>query len=432
MKFLGGSARVRQELQSWAGNEHFIFAQFFFWNSGDELQMSLEGLYRSLLFEVCRQSLGLIPLIFPDLWQSLLSGFAPPQQTPLQFDEVKAAFNRLIHAGDATNSRICFFIDGLDEYQGDTVHHWRIAHDLQSWTQSDNIKLCVSSRPHTPFLQTFSGFRDLQIHIHELTRKDIRQFCLAMFEKDPNFARIMSYYKELVTEIVSNSNGVFLWAGLVVRSLLKSIGYHGTVEDLHKKLVSMPKELYALFDQILGSIDPDDQKLSDTLFLLTTTKICHWEPTVQNAISYSWLENLDDPDFPWNSPMSPCSIPEIAERLQRVPCLFDRLSRGLLEVIPPPMRDPRNDGHEYFSWEVQFFHRTARDYIKDRRQVEMQKRLRNLNPHSEIIRLCLAELKFARPTASDMGSPPNKGRIQCSSDTRMCPFASYCAKGRRW
>lgn len=424
MKFLGNSARVKEELNIWAGSQPLIFARFFFWNSGDELQMSLEGLYRSLLFEVCRQFPASIPLIFPDLWEGLLSGFVPPQQTPLQIDEVKIAFNRLIQKSDTMNSRICFFIDGLDELQGDDVDHWRIARDLQSWTQSKNIKLCVSSRPHTPFLQTFSGPENVQISIHELTRVDIRQFCLAMFEKDTNFGRVESSYKKLVHRIVWNSDGVFLWARVVVRILLGKIGFRSTTKDLRETLVSMPKDLNGLFDRILGSTHPDDQKLSDTLFLLTTANFTTQKPPVQNAISYSWLEDLEDPDFPWNTLMTSCSVEEIKERLQRVSCLLDRLTRGLLEVVPHRRRAV-SQGHEYFSSNVQFFHRTARDYIAQTRQAEMRQRVPDLDIYDGNVRLQLAELHFSRPTPSDtmLHEAPWQGPITVSTHACVATLA---------
>ena len=99
---------------------------------------------------------------------------------------------------------------------------------------------------------------------------NIFNFSVAMFEKDPNFHRVKDIYNDLVTEVVEASDGVFLWARLVMRSLLKIVGCQGSEKDLKKKLHLMPKGLDELFDQILGSIDLDNQLLSDQLFLLTT------------------------------------------------------------------------------------------------------------------------------------------------------------------
>ena len=38
----------------------------------------------------------------------------------------------------------CFFIDGLDEYDGDHVELIRL---LQDFSQPNNIKICASNRP---------------------------------------------------------------------------------------------------------------------------------------------------------------------------------------------------------------------------------------------------------------------------------------------
>ncbi|KAL4864785.1 hypothetical protein BDV12DRAFT_200773 [Aspergillus spectabilis] len=155
---------------------------------------------------------------------------------------------------------------------------------------------------------------------------------MAMFEKDHNFHHIKDTYKDLVIEVVNASDGVFLWARLAVRSLLKSVGCRASEKDLKRKLQLLPKGLDELFDQILGSIDPDDQPLSDQLFLLTTANLCPWQPIVLNAIAYSWLEDLDDPSFPYETLMRSYTEKEIDERLERVSCLLDRLPRGLLEM----------------------------------------------------------------------------------------------------
>lgn len=236
MKFLGQSPRVRGELQLWAGNKPLIFALFYFCVSGDNFQRSLEGLYRGLLFETFQQYPGLLPRAFSEIGNDLKSD-AP--QSPFRFNEVEAAFIRLIKDISLTH-RTCFLVDGLDEFEGDEVDHWRMARNIQSWTNSENVKFCVSSRPYVPFLHSFGAHKDTQIHIHHLTRGDIRRFSLSMFETDPNFDRINHSYKHLSNEVGTMSNGVFLWARLVVRSLLKGVGYRVTQEELKRKLYFGP------------------------------------------------------------------------------------------------------------------------------------------------------------------------------------------------
>lgn len=64
MKFLSQEEKTRQELQAWAeiDGRRLILARFFFWNSGDQLQKSLEGLYRAILWDILRQCPDLTPL----------------------------------------------------------------------------------------------------------------------------------------------------------------------------------------------------------------------------------------------------------------------------------------------------------------------------------------------------------------------------------
>ncbi|OJJ84829.1 uncharacterized protein ASPGLDRAFT_1517109 [Aspergillus glaucus CBS 516.65] len=399
MKFLGQSPRVQHELQRWTGDKRLIFAQFYFWGSGDKLQMSLEGLYRPLLFEVLRQCPGLIPWCFPGFWNNLVSGTALSHQAPFRFEEIKAAFNRLMSEKVTSSHRICLFIDGLDEYEGDEVDHWRISHDLQSWTNSENVKLCISSRPHVPFLHSFATDMNIQIQIHQLTQRDIRKFGLAMFGMDPNFDQVKQTYRYLVAEIERLSEGVFLWARLVVRSLLKGIGYRVTPEYLTKKLHTVPKELNELFDQMLGSVDPEDRVLSDKLFLIATIAQhpVLEQPLLKNAFLYLWLEDPDDPKFPLNRPMHAYSDSDIDERIQDVTCLVDRLSRGLLEVT-----HQQHQQDKYFAFEVRFTHRTAYDYIFNTWLPRMQKRTPKFDINLATVQLLLAQFKHARARPADV------------------------------
>lgn len=84
----------------------------------------------------------------------------------------------------------------------------------------------MSSRPHTEFLNTFLDDLNLRIHLYELTQGDISRFACIMFEKDKNFSRIRDSYLDLVDAIVNIADSVFLWARLVVCSLLSGVGHN--------------------------------------------------------------------------------------------------------------------------------------------------------------------------------------------------------------
>ena len=394
MKFLSQHSRVRKELESWAAEKRLVFAQFFFWNSGEKLQMSLEGLYRALLFETLKQYPDLIPDIFPEEWDALDSATSKFESPSFRITDIKAAFTKLISKRTFPKHRLCFFIDGLDEYEGDSLDHWELANSLQNWASSTDIKICVSSRPHTEFMHTFSDSPKFRLRLHELTRNDISLFASAMFEKDTNFDRVKDVYMNLVRDIVGTANGVFLWARLVVRSLLEGVGHHDSQSALQEKLNSIPKDLDELFAKLLGSINPNARKRSDQMLFIAARD---QSILPMNALAYSWLEDLNDPKFPFSSPVQGYSDEEIRKRHHDLRRQFDSLSKGLLEMVP----NPRASGDIFFGYTVQFFHRTVRDYLSDDlRQSQFQGRLPGFNLDEVYPRLWLAELKFARTKQS--------------------------------
>ncbi|KAG7105208.1 hypothetical protein HYQ44_016520 [Verticillium longisporum] len=59
---------LRNELSVWAADRKLVLGSFFFWLSDNDSQCSLEGLYRSLLFEALRQCPELTRTAFPQFW----------------------------------------------------------------------------------------------------------------------------------------------------------------------------------------------------------------------------------------------------------------------------------------------------------------------------------------------------------------------------
>lgn len=64
-------------------------------------------------------------------------------------------------------------------------------------------------------------------------------------------------------------------------------------------------------------------------------------------------------------------------------------------------RSRERDGHDYFTYEVRFLHRSARNYIVNTREAQMRARIPDFDVYSGIFRLLLAELNFARFTLHD-------------------------------
>lgn len=221
MKLLCRESRTRSELELWAGQKKLVFAQFFFWNAGSPLQKSLEGLYRMILWQVLRDSPSIIPELFPDIWRDL-EHEVDIRFEPESFDmtDIIAAFERMTNSKNSfSNSRYCFLIDGLDEFDGD---HWKICKSLHTWTSSGDVKICFSGRPYSEFEQLFPH-NHLRFRLQELTAPDMAEFVRSELGGDERFTRVKDSddrYSRLVDSIVTRADGVFLWVRLATRSIL--------------------------------------------------------------------------------------------------------------------------------------------------------------------------------------------------------------------
>lgn len=210
-----------------------------------------------------------------------------------------------------------------------------------------------------------------------------------MFEKEPNFDNRDEACCEIVEEIVARADGVFLWVRLVVRSILDGFRHRYPIAHLKQKVEKMPRELDLLFDRIFNSIDPGDREKSDKILLLAASS------GYLNSLSLSWIDDLEDPDFPFNAPIEAYSDDEIRNRNEVVRLQLDGLSKGLLEMIP--RRRSSTSADIYFDHRVQFFHRTVTDYLNEpAKYAEIMGRLRDFDIKDAYRRLVLAEFKSAR------------------------------------
>ncbi|KAK3360993.1 hypothetical protein B0T24DRAFT_643301 [Lasiosphaeria ovina] len=363
MKFLYKDARTKLALMEWAGRKKLVTAHFYFWRSAqDELQMSLDGLYRSILFEVLCQCPDLIAEVFPQQWDAMAHHGTTQPGDHMAASAVKRAFELLAAKASNPTHRFCLFIDGLDEYHGDSAAHWELARHLQAWTRQADIKMAISARPHTEFLVTFAGAPNTVIYLHTLTRDDIYRFSLEMFAKDANAATISADACEgLARRIVDKAEGVFLWAWLTVRLLLDSLGRRDKLDVLMRRLDGVPEGLDDLYQRLLATVLGSDRRRSDLMLLLAVTNPF---PSPLNAVAYSWLDDLDaDPGFPMSTALPSLSTTAaLTDALDYVRRQLHSLTKGLLEVCPVHSSDGPAAG-AFFAHGIQFFHRTAMDYL---------------------------------------------------------------------
>jgi len=144
-KYIVDSGKAYKFLRCWASGYDLDIFTFFFWNSGTIEQRSLLGIFRSILHQNLWKSPQKIELILPREYDLVYKRQAFGQDVPdirWTIATLQSAFEKLIES--ATQRRLCLFIDGLDEYDGD---HTAMARFLTKIGEHKHVKICMSSRP---------------------------------------------------------------------------------------------------------------------------------------------------------------------------------------------------------------------------------------------------------------------------------------------
>lgn len=188
-----------------------MFSKYFFWKPGTQLQKSLAGLLRSLLYKTLEACPDLVPSVLPSKWRGAESmDWRVAAGLHITKTEIREAFHRLIAQKQLFKAhRFCFFIDGLDEFEGNHQDDYRTMTDLlQKWVAKspEDMKLCVSSREYNVFLNAFSSTQRLRLQ--DLTRNDMLNYVRDKhdFSAIPNAQK----YREPDIDLVEKSNGIFL------------------------------------------------------------------------------------------------------------------------------------------------------------------------------------------------------------------------------
>jgi hypothetical protein len=79
------------------------------------------------------------------------------------------------------NVNFCFFLDGLDEYEGKPTDIIRLVELLKSMLK---VKVCVSSRPWNEFEKVSGQDESKKLYMHDLTRGDIELYVRDPLEND--------------------------------------------------------------------------------------------------------------------------------------------------------------------------------------------------------------------------------------------------------
>jgi hypothetical protein len=353
MKFLADNPRLRTLLEEWAGSRKLLIATHFFWIVGATMQKSQEGLLRTLLFQILAHSPDLIPIICPNRWITGNLPIALSSLEPWSLPELSQALEAIASLEDLP-ARLCLLIDGLDEYDGD---HSKIIQVIQKMAKSPHIKLCVSSRPWTVFVDAFHN-SDWKFYLQDLTRNDIRLYIKDILEENADFrdlkSRELAGSENLVQQIVSKAQGVFLWVYLVVRSLLRGLTNRDDMSDLVRRLAELPGHLETYFKHMLDTIENVYQQQTSQTFQIMANA-----STTLPLIALHFIDHeKNDPDYALK--------PEIGSILHSKFAATVDTKRRQLNARCKDLVEVTEDKEEpfFFRYGVCFLHRTVMDFLR--------------------------------------------------------------------
>ncbi|KAI9762718.1 MAG: hypothetical protein M1840_001185 [Geoglossum simile] len=367
MKYIHESPNTKRLLWEWSAHLPLVTARFYFWVSGTAEQRSQSGLLRTLLFEVLTQNKNLIPVVLPLHWARAYSELVGPfryhyasytASDEWTIRELMDGFQALAKQ-ESVLLKLCLFIDGLDEYEGDYA---KIADLFRGIAKSPRLKVCLSSRPLLVFEDAFRSIPFLRLQ--DLTYGDIKSYVTSHFNCNEHFDRLQKKEPirapELIEDIVARADGVFLWVKLVVISLLEGLGNRDEVPDLQRRLELIPVDLEDLFNSMLAKIGSFYLDKAAEIFqiirashrITESMEVYPSQLMPLDTLSLSFAVN-PEPDLVFNP--HPQAISEI-DRQERREKIRDQLKvwcAGLLETgMAPRSQDT-----------VRYLHRTVRDYL---------------------------------------------------------------------
>jgi hypothetical protein len=362
MRYIYHHPKTQQELSEWAGPTTLSRAGFFFWNTGTKEQRSQLGLLRALLFEILDGSRDLIPVVLPWLWARSYSQALDPltphsPEKKLSLSSLTQAFTILVQQTKVP-LKLCLFIDGLDEYEGDFS---KIVGVFEGLSRSQNVKLCVSSQPLIVFEDTFSAFPGLKLQ--DLTLNDVEKYVKEELTTSERYQQLAAKEPipaaELEQEIVTSADGVFLWVRLVVECLLSGFGNDNGVHDLQSRLRVLPTDLKQLYHHLLmNKIDPVYMDDATKMFkIIRETKDSELSVLAFALTDESYFEKaITSPLRPWNEG-------EITSACQKMEDRMKARCAGLIEfsgTVTEALYEPASKANG----KVQYLHRTVRDYLE--------------------------------------------------------------------
>ncbi|RKL09689.1 hypothetical protein BFJ70_g16644 [Fusarium oxysporum] len=346
-----------------------VVVSFFFHARGGDLEKSIAGMYRSLLWEL----LGKVPKLQEVLDDSDLIPLSHSDCPTWETEVLRSLFSLSI--AKLGQQRLLCFVDALDECDREEVYE--MVEDFQTLgknavSKGPSLYICFSSR-HYPFMDIADGQQLILEHQpgHE---HDLEAYIYSTLKPGTGSK---AQVDELRNEIRDRANGVFLWVKLVVQMLNDEYQKGGTPAIRKKRLQEIPTKLSDLFRNILRRDNEQPENLLLSIeWILYAKRPLKWE-----ELYFALISGLH-PDILTEWDPEETTVHDMKKFILSS-------SKGLAEITKPKTHT------------VQFIHESVRDFlVKENglRDLRCELRLEDKNfeslGHDQLKKCCHTYIKL--------------------------------------
>ena len=237
MQYLTSCQKVMARLERGQSGSWTVLRHFFDFRAGKDERNNMEGLVKSLL----RQLFSGNNKADIQNFASVMCGSPEQDVNPDTLKiELQSQLQQIV-------SPTLVFLDCLDELEGD---RWELLMAIRNMT-NEKVRVCLASRAEPEFVANLKYIPSIAMQDHNKPgiARSVNGTLQAMirdedFDADSDFVRLKS-------EIIKESQEVFLWAHLVTYELASGFAQGESIQMLLVRLHQVPPEIGKVYTRIL-------------------------------------------------------------------------------------------------------------------------------------------------------------------------------------
>ncbi|XHG02956.1 hypothetical protein AWENTII_006276 [Aspergillus wentii] len=381
-----------------------IITSFFFNARGEELEKSVMGMYRSLLYQLLEAQPDLQPVF--DILPQQSSVNDEPHQWDME--TIKSLFENAVE--NLGQRPLLCFVDALDECEEDSIRDMLYFFQQlgeRAILSHRQFYVCLSSR-HYPHISIDTKI-ELVLENQEGHQEDITRYIQSEMKAGKSKMAV-----QIKAEVLERAQGIFLWVVLVVQILNKEYD-RGQIHALRKRLKEIPTGLHELLQDILTR----DAQNIDHMILCLRWILYATRPLKCEELYFAILSGIEsDPEYltEWSSEET---TEDIMERF------ILNSSKGLAQKTKTK------------SSTIQFIHESVRDFLlKDNGLDRLQSNLSKNFPgssHDHLRECCWRHLSIDFSVHLSLPSSLPKANSEDAKTLRQAavqkfPFLEYAVQ----